>query len=59
METPPERRIRTYAFNHGCDMDEATYRVIKEVSSEISMNTKQEGLYDRYFGGEEVNAERT
>lgn len=55
MDSPLERRIKTYAFTHNCDLDEAFYKVIKEVSSELSMTTKKEGLYDRYFGTEETD----
>ena len=48
-ESPLIRRIQTYAFNHGCDMDEATYKVMLETAWNLKPSDK-EGLFDRLFG---------
>ena len=53
-ESPLERQIRTYAFNNGCDVDEATYMVIKEVARNLSPK-EMEGLYDALFGKGDSN----
>lgn len=56
-ESPLERQIRTYAFNHGCDVDEATYMVIKDVARKLSPKDV-DGLYDALFGkGKETGNE--
>ena len=48
-ESPLIRRIQTYAFNHGCDMDEAAYVVMMETARNLKPSDK-EGLFDRLFG---------
>ena len=53
MDSPLERRIKTYAFTHpDCDLDTATYKVLRDITSEANMTRKTEGLYDRLFKGE-------
>ena len=49
METPIERRIRTYAFLNDCDLDEASYEVAREIVREAMASRSWEGLYDRLF----------
>ena len=56
-ESPLIRKIQTYAFNHGCDMDEATYRVMTETARELKPSDK-DGLFDRLFAKEENDGER-
>lgn len=58
MDCPLERRIRTYAFTHQCDLDTAAYKVLRDITSEITQNRKTEGLYDSLFGGGMENGER-
>lgn len=48
MITPIEEKIRTYAFTHQCDFDEATYKVLAELMYSLA-NHDVEGLYDRLF----------
>ena len=50
--TPLEKRIRTYAFIHQCDLAEATHKVLVEVLREASAAHTQEGLYDSLFDRE-------
>ena len=59
-EAPIVRKIKTYAFNHGCGLDEAAYKVLSETMWGLS-NHKVDGLFDRLFKeeGEEADAERT
>ena len=47
-EAPIVRQIRTYAFNHGCGLDEATFKVLSETMWSLS-NHKVDGLFDRLF----------
>ena len=47
------RRIMTYAFNHGVDVDEATYKVLVEIREEVGRQASTKGLFDRLFGGED------
>lgn len=49
-EMPLERRIRTYAFTHNCDLDKATYMVCVEIVNECKMARSLEGLFDRLSG---------
>lgn len=49
MRTPLQDRIRTYAFQHDCDLDEATLHVLREILHEAAMRRTQEGLYDSLF----------
>ena len=57
MDSPLERRIKTYAFTHpNCDLDTAAYKVLRDITSEITNNRKTEGLYDSLFGGGIPNA---
>ena len=49
MSTPLQKRIRTYAFQHDCDLDEATLPTLREVVREAAMRSTQEGLYDSLF----------
>lgn len=59
MDSPLERRIKTYAFTHpNCDLDTAAYKVLRDITSEITQNRKTEGLYDSLFGGEMEYGER-
>ena len=48
-EAPIVRKIKTYAFNHGCGLDEATYKVLRETVSEAGMSRNTEGLFDTLF----------
>ena len=56
-ESPLERKVKTYAFTHQCDLDTAAYKVLRDITSEITMTRKTEGLYDGLFGGEEDAAD--
>lgn len=51
--TPVQDRIRTFAFQDGCDFDEATYKVLAEIRNEIMTRKTKAGLYDSLFGTEE------
>ena len=53
-EAPIVRKIKAYAFNHGCGLDEATYKVLADTMYGLS-NHKVEGLYDRLFKEEVKN----
>ena len=57
MDSPLERRIKTYAFTHQCDLDTASYKVLRDITSEITQNRKTEGLYDSLFGGQDGKTE--
>ena len=62
MDSPLERRIKTYAFTHpNCDLDTAAYKVMRDITSETNMTRNTEGLYDRLFKGEEdaIDTERS
>lgn len=58
MDTPLQRRIKTYAFTHQCDLDTAAYKVLRDITSEITMTRKTEGLYDGLFGGEDGEGQK-
>lgn len=45
-----EKRIKTYAFVHQCDLDKATYMVCVEIVNECKMARSLEGLFDRLSG---------
>ena len=47
--TPAQDRIRTFAFQNGCDFDEATLHVLREILNDASLKRTQEGLYDSLF----------
>lgn len=47
--SPIQDRIRTFAFQNGCDFDEATMRVLREILNDASLKRTQEGLYDSLF----------
>lgn len=47
------KRIRTYAFVHNCDLDKATYEVLREILRETTDRRTTEGLYDALIGEEE------
>ena len=47
--SPIQDRIRTFAFQDGCDFDEATMRVLREIFNDASLKRIQEGLYDSLF----------
>ena len=49
-----EKRIRTYAFVHNCDLDKATFETLREVQKEATEKRTTEGLYDELFGIQEV-----
>ena len=49
MRTPLQDRIRTYAFQNDCDLDEAALHVLREILKEAAMQRTQEGLYDSLF----------
>lgn len=53
MKIPLRDRIRAYAFQHDCDLDEATYKVLAEIRNEIMTRKTKAGLYDSLFGTEE------
>ena len=48
-----EKRIKTYAFVHNCDLDKATYEVLREILKETGEKRTTEGLYDALIGEEE------
>lgn len=50
-----EKRIKTYAFVHQCDLDEATYKVLVEIVFECKVARTSEGLYDKLSGVETEN----
>ena len=60
-ESPLERKVKTYAFTHQCDLDTAAYKVLRDITSETNMTRNTEGLYDRLFkGGEDgIDTERS
>lgn len=47
--TPVQDRIRTFAFQDGCDFDEATLHVLREIINDAALKRTQEGLYDSLF----------
>lgn len=51
-EAPIVRKIKTYAFNHGCGLDEAAFKVLSETMWNLN-NHKVDGLFDRLFKNEE------
>lgn len=53
MKIPLQDRIRAYAFQHDCDLDEATYKVLAEIRNEIMTRKTKAGLYYSLFGTEE------
>lgn len=44
-----EKRIKTYAFTHDCDLDKATRKVMLAVAKEIEAMTTCDGLFDMLF----------
>ena len=53
-----QNMIRNYAFQHNCDFDEATYKVLRNMVSEVTANRSAEGLYDRLFGEDKKNEQQ-
>ena len=51
---PLEKKVISYAFEKGVDLDEATYKVLADTMYSLS-NHKVEGLYDRLFKEEVKN----
>lgn len=48
--TPLQDMVRTYAFQHDCDLDQSTFHVLMSVIHKIAIHEiKLEGLYDRLF----------
>ena len=47
-----KKRIKTYAFVHQCDLDEATYKVLLEIVNECRDERSTEGLFDKLSGVE-------
>ena len=47
-----EKRIKTYAFVHNCDLDKASFEVLREILKETSDRRTAEGLYDNLVGEE-------
>ena len=47
--SPIQDRIRTFAFQDGCDFDKATYTVLNEELNKCTTRRTTEGLYDRLF----------
>ena len=47
--SPIQDRIRTFAFQDGCDFDKATYTVLNEELNKCTTQRTTEGLYDRLF----------
>lgn len=50
-ERPPvQNRIIAYAFqNPDCDLDHATFKVLRDIIFETTAQRSEEGLYDRLF----------
>ena len=47
-----EKRIKTYAFVHNCDLDKASFDVLREILKETADRRTTEGLYDNLVGEE-------
>ena len=59
MDSPLERRIKTYAFVHDTDVDKASRRVLMQVAREVEMRNDTDGLYDELFGKGVMNGTDT
>lgn len=48
--TAIQDEIRTYAFQHDCDLDQSTFHILMSVIHKIAIHEiRIEGLYDRLF----------
>lgn len=48
--TSIQDEIRTYAFQHDCDLDQSTFHILMSVIHKIAIHEiRIEGLYDRLF----------
>lgn len=53
-EPPIVKKIKAYAFNHGCDLDSATFKVPADMSNSFQPSHLP-GMFDRLFVEEDHN----
>ena len=59
-ECPLHKRVKAYAFNHGCDFNEAALRVMYEVMDELRLGRiPRDRAYDLLFDGKENECDET